>query len=162
MFGDVFAIFSCLRGPLAQILVEHTLSFKMSTQTSKSSEIRKMWYYHKNMLNMLKLKTSPNHSKSLILGSGDSFSSNFNIFEKNNSNCSMLQAVTCKFSEMCPFSAPVNFFSFWHYIPLDNHWIDHSYQFWPPNPCTRHVAAPQKKNSRFLNLQENHKLQKFS
>ena len=38
------------------------------------------------MLNMLKLKASPNHSKSLILGSRDSFLSNFNIFEKINSN----------------------------------------------------------------------------
>ena len=35
---------------------------------------------------MLKLKTSPNHSKSLILGSRDSFLSNFNIFEKIYSN----------------------------------------------------------------------------
>ena len=62
----------------------------------------KEWYSHENMLNMLKLKTSPNHSKSLILGSRDSFSSNFNIFQKNNSNCLMLQAVTWKFSEMSP------------------------------------------------------------
>ena len=38
------------------------------------------------MLNMIILKTSPNHSKSLNLGSGDSFPSNFTIFEKNNSN----------------------------------------------------------------------------
>ena len=38
------------------------------------------------MLNMLKLKTSPNHSKSLILGSQHSSSSNFTIFEKINSN----------------------------------------------------------------------------
>ena len=43
------------------------------------------------MLNMLKLKASPNHSKSLILGSRDSFLSNFNIFEKINSNHLMLQ-----------------------------------------------------------------------
>ena len=34
------------------------------------------------MLNMQKLKTSPNHSKALILGSKDSFLSNYNIFEK--------------------------------------------------------------------------------
>ena len=33
---------------------------------------------------------SPNHSKSLILGSRDSFLSNFNIFEKINSNHLML------------------------------------------------------------------------
>ena len=44
------------------------------------------------MLNMIILKTSPNHSKSLNLGSGDSFPSNFTIFEKNNSNCSTLGA----------------------------------------------------------------------
>ena len=42
------------------------------------------------MLNMHKLKTSPNHSKSLILGSRDSFLSNFNIFEKIYSNRLML------------------------------------------------------------------------
>ena len=98
----------------------------------------KQWYNHENML---KLKTSPNHSKLLILGSGDSFSSNFNIFEKTkNSDCLMLQVVTWKFSEMCLISAQVNFFSFWHYILIDNHWIDHSYQFWPPNPYMRHAS----------------------
>ena len=43
------------------------------------------------MLNMLKLKASPNHSKSLILRSRDSLLSNFNIFEKINSNHLMLQ-----------------------------------------------------------------------
>ena len=43
------------------------------------------------MLNMLKLKTSPNHSKLLILGPRHSFLSNFNIFEKINSNHLMLQ-----------------------------------------------------------------------
>ena len=85
------------------------------------------------MLNMLKLKTSPNHSKSLILGSRDSFLSNFNIFKKINSNHLMLQpwnpkilrlqAVTWKFSKMCPVSTQVKFFSFWHYIPLDKHLI---------------------------------------
>ena len=46
---------------------------------------------------------------------------------------------------MCPISAPMKNFSFWHYIPLDNDWIDHSYQFQPPNPCTRCAAAHQKK-----------------
>ena len=35
-----------------------------------------------NRLNMIILKSSPNHSKSLNLGSGDSFPSNFTIFEK--------------------------------------------------------------------------------
>ena len=38
------------------------------------------------------LKTSPNHSKSLNLRSGDSFSSNFTIFEKKNSNRLTLEA----------------------------------------------------------------------
>ena len=37
---------------------------------------------YNNMLNMIFLKTSTNHSKSLILGSRYSFSTNFNIFEK--------------------------------------------------------------------------------
>ena len=45
-----------------------------------------------HILNMIILKTSPNHSKSHNLGSGDYFSSNFTIFEKNNSNCSTLGA----------------------------------------------------------------------
>ena len=31
------------------------------------------------------------------------------------------------------------------HIPLDNHWIDHSYQFWPPNPSTRCVVVHWKK-----------------
>ena len=68
------------------------------------SEISKEWYNHANMLNMLKLKTSPNHSKSLILGSRDSFSS------KNNSNRLTLQAISWKFTEMCPVSAWVKIF----------------------------------------------------
>ena len=58
------------------------------------------------MLNMLKLKTSPNHSKSLILGSRDSFLSDFNIFEKINSHHLMLQAWNPKIlrnvSHFCP------------------------------------------------------------
>ena len=108
------------------------------------SEMSKEWYNHENIINMLKLKTSSNHSKSLILGSRDSFSSNFNIFKKNNSNCLMLQAITWKFLEMWPTSAWVNFFSFWHYILIDNHWIDHSYQFWPLNPYMRCATAHQR------------------
>ena len=139
---DTFWTHSCLfrylRGPLVakllHILVERVISFKMSTQNIKiwqelTSKMRKMWYNHEN-INMLKLKTSPNYSKSLILGSREYFSSHFNIFEKINSNRLMLQAFTL-----------VNFFSIWHYIPIDNHWIDHSYQFWHPNPCMRHAAA---------------------
>ena len=54
--------------------------------------------------------------------------------------------VSRKSTEMCPVSAPVKIFSFWHYIPLDNDWSDHSCQFWLPNPCMRHATAHQKKN----------------
>ena len=46
--------------------------------------------------------------------------------------------------EMCPVSIPVKFFSFWHYMPIDNHWTDHSYQFWPPNPYMRLAAAHER------------------
>ena len=43
-----------------------------------------------------------------------------------------------------PRFSPSKIFSFWHCIPLDSHWIDHSYQFWPCNPWTRRAAAPQR------------------
>ena len=43
------------------------------------------------------------------------------------------------------FCTSNSFFSFWHNIPLDNYWIDHAYQFWPPNPCMRLAVAHQKK-----------------
>ena len=46
-----------------------------------------------------------------------------------------------------PHFCPGNFFSLLHYIPLDNHWIDHSYQFQLPNPSMRHADAHQKKMS---------------
>ena len=59
-----------------------------------------------NMLNMLKLKTSPNHSKSLILGSRDSFLSNFNIFEKINSNYLTLQPQNPKILGTVPHFRP--------------------------------------------------------
>ena len=149
-FGHVSAIFRCLRGPLVAISCREGPKLWNEYSNIKigqvlSSEMRKKWYNHENMLNMLKLKTSPNHSKSLILGSRDSFPSNFNIFEKINSNRLTLKAVTCKILEMCPVFAPVIFFSFWHYIPLDNHWSDHSYHFWPPDPTTRRAAAHRKK-----------------
>ena len=58
------------------------------------------------MLNMIILKTSPNHSKSLNLGSGDSFPSNFTIFEKNNSNCSTLGAANQKSHKDVPRFGP--------------------------------------------------------
>ena len=59
---------------------------------------------------------------------------------------------TQKSSEMCPISALVKIFSFWHYIPIDNPWIDHSYQFWPPNPYTRCAVAHERQVicSRFM------------
>ena len=62
------------------------------------------------MLNMLKLKTSPNHSKSLILGSRDSFLSDFNIFEKINSNRLTLQPQNPKTLENVPCFCPSKFF----------------------------------------------------
>ena len=63
------------------------------------------------MLNMLQLKTSPNHSKSLILGSRDSFLSNFNIFEKNYSNHLMLWPRNSKILRNVPHFRPSkNFF----------------------------------------------------
>ena len=130
---------------LLHILVEQVISFEMSGQTSKSDKnCLEKWANSDRTMKTCKHAKVENFTKSLILGSRDSFSSNFNIFEKNNSNCLMLQAVTCKFWEMCPVSAPIKFFSFWHYIPLENHWIDHSYQFWLPNPYTRRAVALQR------------------
>ena len=61
------------------------------------------------MLNII-LKTSPNHSKSLNLGSGDSFCSNFTIFEKNNSNCSTLGATNPKSHKDVPHFALIKNF----------------------------------------------------
>ena len=55
---------------------------------------------------MLKLKASPNHSKSLILGSRDSFLSNFNIFEKINSNHLTLQPQNLKILRNVPHFHP--------------------------------------------------------
>ena len=79
-------------------LVEEVLSFDLSGLTSKlDRNCLQKWEKSdttmKNMLIMLMLKILPNHSKSLILGSSSWYSSNFSIFEKNNSNLLMLQAV---------------------------------------------------------------------
>ena len=63
---------------------------------------------------------------------------------KKFSNRWMLRPETQKSLKMCPASAPVKIFSFWHYIPIDNPLIDHSYQFWPPSPYTRHAAAHER------------------
>ena len=63
------------------------------------------------MLNMLKLKASPNHSKSLILGSRDSFLSNFIIFERINSNHLTLRPRNPKILRNVPRFCPgKNFF----------------------------------------------------
>ena len=62
------------------------------------------------MLNMIILKTSPNHSKSLNLGSEDSFSSNFTIFKKNSLNCSTLGATNAKSYEDMPHFPPITDF----------------------------------------------------
>ena len=63
------------------------------------------------MLNMLKLKASPNHSKSLILGSKDFVLSNFDIFENINSNHLMLQPQNPKILRNVPCFCPSkNFF----------------------------------------------------
>ena len=58
------------------------------------------------MLNMLKLMASPNHSKSLILGSRDCFLSNFNIFEKINSKHLILQPQNLKILKNVPRFGP--------------------------------------------------------
>ena len=72
----------------------------------------KKWQNHRNMLNMIILKTWPNHSKSLILESWQSFSSYFNTFEKNNSSYLMLRPRNLKIlrNVLC-FCASKNFFT---------------------------------------------------
>ena len=59
--------------------------------------------------------------------------------------------VTPTFLEMCPISILVNFFSFLHYILLDNHWIDHSYQFQTSQPFNETCSSPSKK--KFMSSQ---------
>ena len=59
---------------------------------------------------MLKLETSPNHSKSLISGSRDSFLSNFNTFEKINSNHLTLLPRNPKMLGNVPHFCPSKFF----------------------------------------------------
>ena len=49
-------------------------------------------------------------TQNLNLGSGDSFCSNFIIFEKNNSNCSTLGATNAKSHEDMPHFAPLKIF----------------------------------------------------
>ena len=45
---------------------------------------------------------------------------------------------------MCPVSAPVQISSFWHYIPLDHHYIEDSYEFRLRNAKTEVCGAPPK------------------
>ena len=46
---------------------------------------------------------------------------------------------------MCPVSAPVQISSFWHYVPLDHHYIEDSYEFRLRNPKTEGVRRPTEK-----------------
>ena len=63
---------------------------------------------------------------------------------KKFSNRSMLQPRNPKIHRNVPRFLPGKIFSFWHYIPIDNHWTVHSYQFWPTNPYMRHAAAHER------------------
>ena len=90
---------------------------------------------------MLKLKASPNHS---FWGLGILLYLISTFLKKFIKITWRYGLETQKYSEMCPVSAPVKIFSFCHYIPIDNHWTDHSYQFWPPNSYTRHAAAHER------------------
>ena len=63
---------------------------------------------------------------------------------EKDSNCLTLWPRNPKILQNVPHFRPSKIFSFWHYIPIDNHWIDHSYQFWPPNPYTSHTAAHER------------------
>ena len=46
---------------------------------------------------------------------------------------------------MCPVSALVQISSFWHYVPLDHHYIEDSYEFRLHNPKTEVCGGPPKK-----------------
>ena len=107
---------------------------------------------------MLKLKTSPNHSKSLILGSRDSFLSRFNIFEKINSNRLMLQPRNPKMLRNVPYFRPGKIFFI---LTLHTH---RQSLYWPvisilTSQPTRDMLQPIKDKLYFLDLQEtlNHK-----
>ena len=73
------------------------------------------------MLNMLKLKISQIHSKSLILGSRHSFLSNFTIFEKTYLNWLMLQPCKLKIHRNVPHFRPGEKFFILILHPLDNY-----------------------------------------
>ena len=113
------------------------------------------------MLNMLKLKAPLNHSKSLILGSRDSFLSNFNIFEKINSNHLTLQLRNPKILGNVPHFRPSKIF-----FILTLHTFRQSLD-WPltsiltSQPMHETCSGSAKTISQYLDLQENHKLQKF-
>ena len=96
------------------------------------------------MLNMLKLKTSPNHSKSLILESRDSFSSNFNSFEKIYSNRLTLRPRKPKIHQNVPrFRPGENFFILT--LRTLRQWLE-----WPLmsifQPMHKMYSGPSKKN----------------
>ena len=101
------------------------------------------------MLNMIILKTSPNHSKSLNLGSVDSFSSNFTIFEKNNSNHSILGATNRKSHKDVPRFSPSKDFLILtlHTLRAYLDWLLISFLTSQPNHET--CSSPSKKNFKF-------------
>ena len=144
-FWHIYAVFGCLAGPLLHILVEEVISFGMSTQTritfrNEQSVIEPQKHVKHDNFEKLHQITQ-NHS---FWGLGILFHLISPFLKKKIQIAWCYSPVTCTFSEMCPVSTLVKKFSFWHYIPLDNHWIDHSYQFWPPNPCMRLAAVCQK------------------
>ena len=63
---------------------------------------------------------------------------------KKDSYCLTLWPQNPNILRNVPCSCQIKIFSFWHYIPIDNHWIDHSYQFWPSNPYMRCAVAHQR------------------
>ena len=109
---------------------------------------------------MIILKTSPNHSKSLNLGSGDSFCSNFTIFEKNNSNHSTLGTVNRKSHEDVPHFGTSNDFLIFtlHTLKASLDWPLISFLTFQSNH--EMCNGPSKKFSNFLHLRENHKILK--
>ena len=98
------------------------------------------------MLNMLKLKPLLNHSKSLILESKHSFSSNFTTFQKNNSNWLMLWPHKPKILQNVPRFCPGKFFFILTLHTL-RQWLD-----WPlisiltSQPMHEMCSGPSKKN----------------
>ena len=107
------------------------------------------------------LKASPNHSKSLIFGSRNSFISNFNIFEKINSNHLTLQPQNAKILGNVP-----HFCSIKNFFILTLHTLRQSLD-WPlisiltSQPMHEMCSSSAKTISLDLDLRENCKSQKF-